>query len=168
MYLAGSGGSGIVTARLPDGTWSPPSAFAVRSGSFGLVYGVDFYDCVCVLNTQEAVEAYTKPEINLGGGLALAAGPVGGTPTTRDRDIKPVWVYTRSRGLYGGLTVDGTIIRAKPDSNAGFYGADVSTEEILKGEVKAQNGAGMWPAGAKSLTEVLQMINGISAQFHVI
>jgi lipid-binding SYLF domain-containing protein len=55
MYLAGAGGSGVVVARLPDGSWSPPSAFSVRSGSFGIVYGVDVYDCVCVLNTQAAV-----------------------------------------------------------------------------------------------------------------
>lgn len=60
MYFAGNGGSGVVVARLPDGSWSPPSAFSVRSGSFGLVYGVDVYDCVCVLNTDAAVTAYTS------------------------------------------------------------------------------------------------------------
>ncbi|KAH8779036.1 hypothetical protein BGZ57DRAFT_952854 [Hyaloscypha finlandica] len=76
MYPAGAGGSGVVVARLPDGSWSPPSAFSVRSGSFGIVYGVDVYDCVCVLNTQAAVEAYSKTEVSLGGAVALAAGPI--------------------------------------------------------------------------------------------
>ncbi|RMZ88866.1 hypothetical protein DV736_g3905, partial [Chaetothyriales sp. CBS 134916] len=112
MYLAGTGGSGVVVARLPNGTWSPPSAFSVRSGSFGIVYGVDMYDCVCVLNTQAAVDAYTKSEVNLGGAMGLAAGPV--SVTTR-RDAEPVWVYTKSRGFYGGVTVDGTIIQERRD-----------------------------------------------------
>lgn len=52
MYLTGNGGSGLVSSRLPNGSWSPPSAFSVRTGSVGLAYGVDVYACVCVLNTQ--------------------------------------------------------------------------------------------------------------------
>lgn len=155
MAFAGSGGSGLVVARLLDETWSPPSAFSVRSGGIGLVYGVDVYDCVCILNTQAAVEAYSKPEMSLGGAVALAAGPLGGT--TNLKDIKPVWTYTHSRGLYGGLTVDGTVIKEKADANAKFYGARITAAQILKGEVEAQDGATKWPVGAKQLTEVLKM-----------
>lgn len=157
MYLAGAGGSGVVVARLADGTWSPPSAFSVRSGGIGLVYGVDVYDCVCVLNTQAAVDAYATPETKLGGAFALAAGPIGGTPNAASKDVKPVWTYTKSRGLYGGLTVDGTTIKEKPQVNADFYGRTVSTAQILKGQVEPQTGAAQWPAGAKQLTEVLKM-----------
>lgn len=161
MYLAGTGGSGVVVARLPDGTWSPPSAFSVRSGSFGLVYGVDVYDCVCVLNTPAAVEAYTKSEVNLGGAVALAAGPM--TFDSKMAAEKPVWVYTKSRGLYGGLTVDGTVIKEKSDMNADFYGAKVSGEQILRGEVSQQAGDAKWPAGASKLTEVLKLAEGKTA-----
>lgn len=166
MYLAGSGGSGVVVARLPDGTWSPPSAFSVRSGSFGLVYGVDVFDCVCVLNTQAAVDAYTNPGVNLGVGLALAAGPVGGNANTTE--VKPIWIYTKSRGLYGGLTVDGTVIKEKPEANADFYGSKLSIAQILRGEVTAQNGVRQWPAGAQKLTEVLKWIDGIGADAKVV
>ncbi|KAE9371936.1 DUF500-domain-containing protein [Stipitochalara longipes BDJ] len=166
MYLAGSGGSGVVIARLPDGTWSPPSAFSVRSGSIGLVYGVDVYDCVCVLNTEAAVEAYSKPEMNLGAGLALAAGPVGGTADMKER--KPVWVYTKSKGLYGGLTVDGTSIKERSDVNAEFYGEKVTAERILKGEVKEREGAAKWPAGAKLLVEVLKLAEGKGADKEIL
>lgn len=166
MYLVGTGGSGLVTARLPDGTWSPPSAFSVRSGGIGLVYGVDVYDCVCVLNTQAAVDAYTNPEVNLDGGFALAAGPLGGTANRKE--AKPVWTYTKSRGLYGGLTVDGTVIKERPDANADFYGSRVTTAQILKGEVAAQDGVSKWPAGAKKLTEVLKMIDGKGADAKVL
>lgn len=166
MYLAGSGGSGVVVVRLPDGTWSPPSAFSVRAGGIGLVYGVDVYDCVCILNTQEAVEAYSKPEMKLGGALALAAGPIGGTANMKE--VKPVWTYTKSRGLYGGLTVDGTVIKEKSDVNADFYGSKVTAAQILNGEVEAQAGASKWPAGAKQLTEVLKLAEGKSADTKVL
>ena len=166
QYLAGSGGSGVVIARLPDGTWSPPSAFSVRSGSVGLVYGVDVYDCVCVLNTEAAVEAYSKPEMNLGGAFALAAGPLGGTADMKE--LKPVWVYTKSRGLYGGLTVDGTVIKERHDANAEFYGSKVTAAQILKGEIEAQDGASKWPAGAKQLIEVLKLAAGRGADAKVL
>jgi lipid-binding SYLF domain-containing protein len=168
MYLAGAGGSGVVVARLPDGSWSPPSAFSVRSGSFGLVYGVDVYDCVCVLNTAAAVEAYTKPEVNLGGAAELAAGPKSISTAEGKGAEKPVWVYTKSRGLYGGVTVEGTVIREKSDLNAGFYGAKVSCEQILKGEVVAQEGKEKWPLGASRLTEMLKLAEGKTADEKVV
>jgi lipid-binding SYLF domain-containing protein len=166
MYLAGSGGSGVVVARLADGTWSPPSAFSVRSGSIGLVYGADVYDCVCVLNTQAAVEAYTKPEMNLGGAVALAAGPIGGTANMKE--VKPIWTYTSSKGLYGGVTMDGTVIKERSDANADFYGLVVATAEILKGQVQVQDGESKWPAGARQLIEVLKFAEGKSADGKVL
>lgn len=165
MYLAGAGGSGVVVARLPDGSWSPPSAFSVRSGGVGLVYGVDVYDCICVLNTPAAVDAYTKPEMKIEG-AATIAGPVGGSANMAD--VKPVWTYTKSRGLYGGLTVDGTSIKEKPEANAEFYGANVTAAQILAGEVEAQDGTSKWPAGAKQLTEVLKVGEGKGADGKVL
>ncbi|CAG9949823.1 unnamed protein product [Clonostachys rosea f. rosea IK726] len=135
MAFAGSGGSGIVIARLPDGSWSPPSAFSVKSGGIGLAYGLDVYDCLCVLNTKASVEAYTKAEMELGTNLAVAAGPVGAT--AQIKELKPVWTYTRTHGLYGGLTVDGTSIKERPERNAEFYGSKVTAAQILHGEVQA-------------------------------
>ncbi|KAJ4256896.1 hypothetical protein NW762_008992 [Fusarium torreyae] len=156
MYFAGAGGSGVVIARLPDGTWSSPSAFSVRSGSVGLVYGIDVYDCICVLNTQEAVDIYKKSEVNLGSAVALAAGPLGGNVNIGD--VKPVWTYTKSRGVYGGLTVDGTVIKEKRDVNAEFYGSEVSSAQILEGQV-----SGGWSAGIQGLLEVVKIAEGKSA-----
>ncbi len=154
MYFAGTAGTGIVMARLTDGSWSPPSAFSVKAGSVGIVYGVDVYDCICVLNTQEAVDAYKKSETQLGGGMTLAAGPVGGNANTQD--IKPVWTYTKSRGLYGGVTLDSTSIKELPDTNADFYGAQVSATQILDGEVGQRDASDKWPTGARALTGLLK------------
>lgn len=152
MYFAGAGGSGVVIARLADGSWSPPSAFSVRSGGIGVVYGVDVYDCICVLNTQEAVDAYAKSETTLGAGVTMAAGPVGGTKDISSKELKPVWTYTKSKGLYGGVTVDGTAIKEKSSMNAEAYGAKITAAKILKGEVK-------WPSTTQ-LPEVLKVAEG--------
>lgn len=116
------------------------------------------YDCVCVLNTTAAVDAYTKTEVNLGGAVALAAGPL--SIPTNTKDVKPVWVYTKSRGLYGGLTVDGTVIKERPDVNTEFYGSKVTSEKILKGEVVPQNSTSGWLVAVSQLIEVLKMAEG--------
>ena len=153
MWFAGTAGSGVVVARLGDSAWSPPSAFSVKSAAFGLTLGIDHFDCVCVLNTEEAVDGYRKSELTMGGRMDLAAGPVGGA--FKGGETKPVWTYTRSRGLYGGVTMDGTAIKTQDESNAEFFGAQVSTSEILSGMVEGQSGAAQWPAGAAQLTTVL-------------
>ncbi|KAF4993053.1 hypothetical protein FGRMN_6741 [Fusarium graminum] len=161
MYFAGAGSAGVVIARLSNGTWSPPSAFSVRSGSVGLVYGIDVYDCICVLNTQEAVDAYKKSEVNLGGAVALAAGPLGGNVNVGE--VRPIWKYTKSRGIYGGLTVDGTVIREKRDVNADFYGAELSSAQILDGQAHAG-----WSPRIQELLEVVKAAEGKSADKNIL
>ncbi|KAH0846261.1 SH3 domain-containing YSC84-like protein 1 [Fonsecaea pedrosoi] len=160
MYLAGAGGSGVVVARLADGSWSAPSAFSVRSGGIGVVYGVDVYDCVCVLNTREAVDAYMTSEMTMGAGASVAAGPIGGTADISTKEVNPIWTYTKSRGLYGGLTVDGTVIKERPSINVDAYGSGVTAAKILKGEAE-------WPAKTQ-LREVLKLAGGESADGKVL
>ncbi|KAK2125633.1 hypothetical protein NOF04DRAFT_1347456 [Fusarium oxysporum II5] len=97
-------GSGVVVARRPDGSWSPPSSFAVNTLSVGFMVAMDIYDCVCVLRTPEAVAAFTKPRVSFGGEVAVTAGPVG-TGVYVDSTVnsngvdEPIWSYVKSRGL---------------------------------------------------------------------
>ncbi|KAK4961260.1 hypothetical protein LTR10_001750 [Elasticomyces elasticus] len=156
MYFAGSSGSGVVVARLPNGTWSPPSGFSVKSGGVGFVYGVDVFDCVCVLNTQAAVDAYTSPEFKVGGRVDFAAGPVGGKFDAGE--TPPVWTYTKSRGVYGGVTFDGTSIKEQMKANTEFFGEPVAAANILQGKVQDQKGSTQWPAGAEALTIALESV----------
>ena len=156
MWLAGTAGSGVVVARLPDGSWSPPSGFSVRSGGVGVVYGVDYYDCVCVLNTKAAVDAYTSPEFSVGGRMDFAAGPVGGKKDVGD--APPVWTYTKSRGLYGGVTLDGTVIQEQEKANAEFYGSAVTAAQVLQGAVEAHKEPKQWPLGAEKLMGALKSV----------
>ncbi|KAK4556211.1 hypothetical protein LTR86_006908 [Recurvomyces mirabilis] len=163
MYFAGTSGHGVVVARLPDKTWSPPSAFTIRSGGVGLVYGVDVFDCVCVLNTPEAVEAYKTSDFTLGGRADFAVGPVGGKANVNanagnGETVPAVGTYTRSKGIYGGVTLDGTAIKEQRKVNAEFYGGPVTVAEILKREVKVREGERRWPEGARNLMGLLESL----------
>lgn len=78
LHISGAGGSGVVVARLPDGSWSPPAGFLVHTLGAGLMVGIDVYDCVCVLTTSAAVDAFARrARVSLGGEIAVVAGPVG-------------------------------------------------------------------------------------------
>ncbi|GAB1318191.1 DUF500 and UBA/TS-N domain-containing protein [Madurella fahalii] len=77
FQATGSSGSGILIARLPDGSWSPPSGIQITSIGAGFVAGLDIYDCVVVINTREALELFTSTRLSLGSDLAVTAGPFG-------------------------------------------------------------------------------------------
>ena len=164
LHISGAGGSGIVVSRLPDGSWSPPSGFLVHTLGAGFMIGLDIYDCVCVLRTPEAVRAFTRPRVSLGGEIGLVAGPVGAGASIEGAlasSTKPVWAYMKSRGLYAGVQADGTIVVARNDANAAFYGQKgISVEKILKGEVPGRGPEGMWPGGARHLIEALKSAEG--------
>lgn len=164
LHISGAGGSGIVVSRLPDGSWSPPSGFLVHTLGAGFMIGLDIYDCVCVLRTPEAVRAFTHPRVSLGGEIGLVAGPVGAGASIEGAlasSTKPVWAYMKSRGLYAGVQADGTIVGARNDANAAFYGQKgISVEKILKGEVPGRGPEGMWPGGARHLIEALKSAEG--------
>ena len=151
-------GSGVVIARRPDGTWSPPSSFVVSTLGAGFVVGLDIYDCVCVLNTPAQVAAFTNPRVSLGGDASIAVGPLGAgasVDAALSRSVKPVWSYMKSRGLWAGVQIDGTVIVSRADANAAFYGRGIKAKEILLGDVA-------WPAGAQPLFNVLREIHGVS------
>lgn len=149
-------GSGVVVARRPDGTWSPPSAFVVSTLGAGFTFGLDIYECVCVLTTEAQVRAFSRPRVSLGGEAAVAVGPLGTGAAVQAAiggGIKPVWTYMKSRGLWAGVQVDGTVVLARPNTNAAFYGEPgVSAERILHGDVA-------WPEGGQHLFQVLHAID---------
>ncbi|KAI1377060.1 hypothetical protein F4677DRAFT_66251 [Hypoxylon crocopeplum] len=179
FHISGAGGSGLVVARLPDGSWSPPAGFLVHTLGAGVMAGLDIYDCVCVLNTPAAVEAFAKPRLSLGGEVAVVAGPIGAGTSVEaalGKGGKPVWSYMKSRGLYGGVQVDGTVVVQRPDANAAFYGMDkIGVDKILRGEVENPTGGSgdvggrkneglvRWPQGARQLIEVLKAAEGKGA-----
>ncbi|KAM6534364.1 hypothetical protein FALCPG4_004005 [Fusarium falciforme] len=155
-------GSGVVVARRTDGSWSPPSSFAVNTLSVGFMFAMDIYDCLCVLRTAEAVAAFTKPRVSFGGEVAVTAGPVGAgiyvdSTISSDRIDEPIWSYMKSRGLYVGAQIDGTIITTRDKANEDFYGVEVPVASILQGMVPARGP--LWPEGYWRLNNVLREID---------
>ena len=139
LWVSGAGGSGILVARKEDGTWSPPSGILLHTAGLGFLVGVDIYDCVVVINTEAALNAFTKVRCTLGGEVSAVAGPVGVggiLETEIHKRQAPIWTYLKSRGFYAGVQVDGTIIIERTDENERFYGQRIGVADILKGKVR--------------------------------
>ncbi|KAJ6155625.1 hypothetical protein N7470_006191 [Penicillium chermesinum] len=124
---------------LWTGEWSPPSGILLHTAGIGFLAGVDIYDCVVVINTYEALEAFKKVRCTLGGEVSVAAGPVG-MGGVLDSEVHkrqaPIWTYMKSKGLYAGVAVDGTIIIERTDENERFYGERISVHDILAGKAR--------------------------------
>jgi len=151
FILSARGGQGIVVARTSGtNSWSGPSAIATGGAGFGFQIGAQATEFVMVLNTPEAVKAFSKGgNVSLGTDLSVAAGPVG-----RDLgvDVAPtaaIYTYSKSQGLFAGVSLEGTVIVTRNEQNMKYYGKEVTTDEILKGKIPP-------PAGAQSLIKELK------------
>jgi lipid-binding SYLF domain-containing protein len=139
LWVSGAGGSGILVGRKEDGTWSPPSGIMLHTAGLGFLVGVDIYDCVVVINSQKALDAFSAIRCTLGGEISAVAGPVGvgGVLETEvHKRQAPVFTYLKSRGFYAGVQIDGTIIIERTDENERFYGERVGVKDILAGKVR--------------------------------
>ena len=157
LWVSGAGGSGVLIARKEDGSWSPPSGILIHTLGVGFMAGIDVYDCVLVINNREALNAFSKVRVSLGGEVSLAAGPLGiggNIESELLKNRKPVWTYMKSRGLYGGIQFDGTIVVERNDENARFYGERMPISQILAGNVKRV------PPETRMLMEVLKEAEG--------
>ncbi|PYI15283.1 DUF500-domain-containing protein [Aspergillus violaceofuscus CBS 115571] len=158
LWLSGSGGSGVLLARIPEtDEWSPPSGIMLHTAGIGFLAGVDIYDCVVVINTYEALEAFKKVRCTLGGEASASAGPVGMGGVLESEVHKrqaPIWTYMKSRGLYAGVQVDGTIIIERSDENERFYGERISVTDILAGKAKNP------PASIQTLMQTIKAAQG--------
>jgi lipid-binding SYLF domain-containing protein len=139
LWVSGAGGSGILVGRKEDGTWSPPSGIMLHTAGLGFLVGVDIYDCVVVINSQKALDAFSAIRCTLGGEISAVAGPVGVggvLETELHKRQAPVFTYLKSRGFYAGVQIDGTIIIERTDENERFYGERIGVKDILAGKVR--------------------------------
>lgn len=140
LWISGSGGSGVLLARIPEtGEWSPPSGLMLHTAGIGFLAGVDIYDCVLVINTFEALEAFRRVRCTIGGELSAAAGPIG-IGGILDSEVHkrqaPIWTYMKSKGLYAGVQLDGTVLIERTDENERFYGERIPVPDILAGKIR--------------------------------
>ncbi len=144
FIFGGSGGNALMTARNDDGTWSEPTFHTIGSFSFGLQIGGEMSESVLLVMTQRGMEHLLSTTVKLGADVSLAAGPIGGGAKAQTVDIL---AFSRSRGLYGGLSLEGAIIKARHNWNKAYYNADVSPADIVYRE-KVANPASVQVQGA--------------------
>ncbi|KAG0141040.1 hypothetical protein CROQUDRAFT_99275 [Cronartium quercuum f. sp. fusiforme G11] len=148
-------GSGIVISRDSPTTWGPPSGILIHTIGVGFLAGIDVYDAVLVLRTRKAVMAFAKPKVSLGAELAVVAGEFGnGMSLETGLEASPVFAYTKSKGIYGGLQLDGNIVIERGDENARFYGRRIKAEQLLNG------GAVAVPRAASGLIATIEVAEG--------
>lgn len=134
FIFSGRVGNGVVLAKTEKG-WSAPSAIGTAGAGWGLQAGVEITDFVFVLNTQAALNAFSSEgSITLGGSLSFAAGPIGGGAEGAV-GLPPVAIfsYSRSKGLFAGASLEGTVFVSRSGANHQFYRRDFSVNEILTG-----------------------------------
>ena len=152
FILSARGGNGILIARLSDGSWSAPSAIGTGGGGFGFQIGAEMTDFVIVLNSEKAVNSFGSAQggtVTLGADMSVAAGPVGRNAEVGVTPSAAIYSYSRSKGLFAGVSLEGTVITEMKKTNAAFYGKPVTANEILSGAVPK-------PVAAEALYTALQ------------
>lgn len=136
--LGGGGGSGLFLARLPDGSWSAPSAISPQSGAVGLLLGVDFLDVILLINSEKTLETFKTHRVDLGAETGLTAGPYGtGYSAEASYDRAPVYSYVRNRGAYAGIELLGQVFLHRFDENERFYyWPGIGARDIFEGKVR--------------------------------
>ena len=139
LVLGGRHGKGLLSVRAADGTWSNPTFVSLTGGSIGFQAGVQSTDVVLVFRSKRGVDQIVNGKFTLGADAAVAAGPVGrNAQASTDAQLKAeIYSYSRSRGLFAGVALDGSVLSIDHDSNQATYGRNMTPRRIFEGGVGA-------------------------------
>jgi lipid-binding SYLF domain-containing protein len=141
FIFSGRGGQGVVVARTANG-WSGPSFIATGGAGWGAQIGAQITDYIFVLNNDAAVRAFARRgNVTLGADASIAAGPVGRTAEAAITRAAAVYAYSRSKGLFAGVSLQGAVLATQSGANARYYGRPVRARDILFGRVPPPRGA---------------------------
>jgi lipid-binding SYLF domain-containing protein len=140
LVFGGRGGKGLIAVRGSDGSWSNPSFVTLGGGSFGFQAGVQAADVVLVFRTRRGVDNIVNGKFTLGADASVAAGPVGrSAQASTDGGLEAeIYSYSRARGLFAGIALDGAVIAIDNRANRRVYGRDVTARMILENRVSPQ------------------------------
>jgi lipid-binding SYLF domain-containing protein len=134
--IGGQWGKGLMSQRGEDGSWSAPAYIEIGGGGFGLQIGVQASDVVLVFTDEPGLRGVLKGKLKLGADASATAGPVG-----RKADVgtdvllrSAVFAYSRSKGLFAGISLDGSVISIDDTANRKVYGKYMTAEQILLGK----------------------------------
>ncbi|HVU47233.1 MAG TPA: lipid-binding SYLF domain-containing protein, partial [Terracidiphilus sp.] len=136
--VGAEGGKGAVTCRTSSG-WSAPAFFDIAGGSWGLQIGVEGIDLVMIVQNDKGMQELLQSKFQIGGDVSAAAGPIG-RHASANTDWKlnaEILTYSRARGIFAGLTLNGAAVHRDDDAMKLIYGPSVSTREVLSGSVPA-------------------------------
>jgi lipid-binding SYLF domain-containing protein len=148
LVIGGMRGRGILSGRTADG-WSSPAFLTLTGGSFGLQIGGESADIILVINGDRGLQNLVSNQFKIGTDAALAAGPVGrDAQASTDIQLRAqILSYSRARGLFAGVTINGSTIRQDMDANQRFYGKRLTTRQVVfEGQAGAPEEVGEWRA----------------------
>lgn len=133
LGIGGKRGNGVGMVKLENGKWSDPVFITITGGSIGFQIGVQSVDLVLVFRHKGVLTEVKDGDFTIGGDISAAAGPVGRS-SSANTDYKmeaEIYSYSRSRGLFAGVSVNGSNLAINKSANANFYGDDVTSAEIF-------------------------------------
>ncbi|HET8819378.1 MAG TPA: lipid-binding SYLF domain-containing protein [Xanthomonadaceae bacterium] len=135
LIIGGRRGHGLLSVKTPEGTWSNPSFITLTGGSIGFQAGVQSADIVLVFSSQRGLDGIVNGKITLGADAGVAAGPVGRhASVATDGAMKAeIWSWSRARGLFAGVALDGAVLSIDDDANTEVYGAGTTPRMIFEG-----------------------------------
>jgi len=139
FVIGGRHGLGLISVKTSDGTWSNPSFISMTGGSIGFQAGVSSTDVILVFRTERGVDSIVHGKFTLGADASAAAGPVGRTAqAATDAQLKAeIYSYSRTRGLFAGAALDGSVIAIDNDANQAVYGEGMTPRRIFAGGVNS-------------------------------
>jgi lipid-binding SYLF domain-containing protein len=148
-------GRGAITCRGGEdfrGPWSAPAMFALEGGSFGLQIGGEATDFVLLIMNEKGADSVMSSKVKLGADASAAAGPVGRTSSAETDAVMKAEIlsWSRARGVFGGVSLEGSTLRSDDGANKNLYGKELSAKDIVR-EGKVQT-----PDSGKSLIQLLQ------------
>jgi lipid-binding SYLF domain-containing protein len=137
LVIGGRHGVGLIAVKGADGTWSNPSYIRMSGGSIGFQVGVESTDVILVFRTQRGVDSIVHGKFTLGADASVAAGPVGrDAHAATDAQLKAeIYSYSRSRGLFAGVALDGSVLAIDNDANQAVYGEGMTPRRIFAGSL---------------------------------
>lgn len=140
LVLGGRRGHGVVSVKNPDGSWSNPSFVKLTGGSIGFQAGVQSSDIVLVFRGERGLDSIVNGKITLGADAGVAAGPVGrNASTATDGQLKAeIWSWSRARGLFAGIALDGAVLSIDDAANQLVYGEGTTPRMIFEGRTRRQ------------------------------
>jgi lipid-binding SYLF domain-containing protein len=152
FVVGGEYGQGVVSCRTGHG-WSAPAFIKLTGASFGFQIGGEATDLVLVSTTHDGFQRLLKEKIKLGGDIAVAAGPVGRDSQAATTGLANAGflTYSRNKGIFAGVDLNGAVVNQNGDDTAEYYGRDVSFEKILDG------GVAVHPSSAHFVRTVSEM-----------